>query len=75
MDGTGGRDGRGRRERRQTRDLVTGVIVNGVNCHLARIWPPNVFMNHDRKGALAVYTNCWLEDNQLPLVKEKYNQY
>ena len=67
-----GGEGRGRRRRReggQTRDLVTGVIVNGVNCHLARIGPRNVFMNHDRQaGALAVYEHL-KKDNLPPIVK------
>ena len=46
-----GGEGRGRRrEGGQTRDLVTGVIVNGVNCHLARIGPRNVFMNDGRQA-------------------------
>ena len=62
-----GGEGRGRRRGGgQTRDLVTGVIVNGVNCHLARIGPRNVFMNHDRQaGELSVYEHL----NLPPLVK------
>ena len=54
-EGGGRMDGAERADRTQTRDLVTGVIVNGVNCHLARQSArnglPNVFIHHDRRGS------------------------
>ena len=67
----GSENGWGGRGRRQTRDLVTGVIVNGVNCHLARTWPPNVFMNHDGGCALARDLFTLLKGNPLPTVLEE----